>query len=289
MKRIHLSSTPVERYAISQGVVWVKREDLCTPPGMPPFSKLRGLCEYLNKRYRQGLRTVGYVETSISMAGWGVAAVANQLGMRCVIFDPQYKSSDRSDLKVLERHRAEWKLAHADIRQIQAGRAKVNWYQSKTIFENEFPDGELLPLGIPLKETISETAAEWRKTMETFVPACTICCVGSGTIFSGLLQGWRDGEGVLIGVMSRKGSVPIMEEKCRNRSERFGLLSPASGIPLMKIIDPDWEYTKPAETSCPFPCHPYYDLKAWLWLKQNLGELPKPILFWNIGSLPTAV
>jgi hypothetical protein len=34
----------------------------------------------------------------------------------------------------------------------------------------------------------------------------------------------------------------------------------------------------------PFPCNPYYDLKAWEWLMKNKGQLEEPILFWNIGQ-----
>lgn len=67
MTPIILNDTPIEEY---EGI-HVKREDLSAPPGAPPFSKIRGLVRHLEKLKKQGFIGAAYVETSVSMAGWG--------------------------------------------------------------------------------------------------------------------------------------------------------------------------------------------------------------------------
>lgn len=280
-----MNITPIEIYSVKGRNIYVKREDLCCPQGWPPFSKMRGLWSYLSRRQQEGLTVVGYTETSISMAGWGVCQVAKEVGMKAVIFDPQYKV-DHPEHKLLEYHREQWKRLGADLIPLPAGRAKINWYQSHKILLDRYGSkAELLPLGIPLKETVEETAKEWQMASIFHNWSATICCVGSGTIFAGLLKGWREGDGEMIGVMCRTGNLGKKEQECLRKADvsRGTLLGRHYN---MSLFDPGWEYTKPSKASCPFPCHPYYDLKAWQWLVEHLDEYADPILFWNIGHSP---
>lgn len=274
-------NTPVETYQSDQTDIWVKREDQACPPPGPPFSKIRGLYAHLNKLKEQGVDVVGYVETSISMAGWGVAWTAEALGMKAVLYDPQYKKTPH----LLNFHRRQWKLFSPDIIPVKAGRARVNYYISvKHLHANYGEDAVMLDLGLPLEETIEETAREWRRTMTKLSepPATTVVNVGSGTICAGILQGWREGEGQIIGVMGRSGNVP---QKCTSISRRARrLLNGLAGIPF-QLKDPGWEYTQRSKRKSPFPCHAYYDRKAWEWMENHLEHLPRPILFWNIGRM----
>jgi len=260
-----LRDTPIEAYC----GVYVKREDLCAPPGAPPFSKIRGLVKHLEQLKREGVVGVAYVETSVSMAGWGVAWACAQLGLRCLIFNPIYKHPPA----LLEYHREQWLRWGAELRDLPAGRAKVNYY----IARNQLPHGfHLLPLGLPLPETISETrriAAECIHAYPTVV-----VCVGSGTIAAGLFQASRVGQ-ALYGIMSRTGNVARKTAHIKSAApyHRF-----ENGH--IQVLDPGWEYANPCNVPVPFPCHPYYDAKAWQWLMEHASALPHPILFWNIGS-----
>src|SRR5690606_14344341 len=118
MSTILLRDTPIEEY----DGIYVKREDLCAPEGVPPFSKIRGLVKHLEKLKREGYIGVSYVETSVSMAGWGVAWACYHLGMKCRIFNPVYKKS----IPLLEFHRQQWERWGAELVDIPAGMAKVN-------------------------------------------------------------------------------------------------------------------------------------------------------------------
>jgi len=268
--------TPVELY----GNIYVKREDLCFESPAPPFSKCRGIIPHLEKLKKQGITTVGYTETSISMAGWGVTWACKELGMKAIIFDPQYIKTP----EVLEYHRKQWYKLGAEIIPIKAGMAKVNWYISKSILK-KIPNSVLLPLGLPFKETIQETAHEFWGTLNylDFNIKSIIVCVGSGTICSGImsiLNEWPSSWD-LYGIMTRTGDVNKKANQILNKAQSIN-----SGIfktNNFKLVDPGWEYTQKSQITPPFPCHPYYDAKAWQWLIENEKSLKAPILFWNIG------
>lgn len=196
-----LKPTPVEIY----DSILVKREDLATDPPAPPFSKVRGLIPYLTGLKKQRIRTVGYTETSISMAGWGVAWACEKLGLKAVIFDPQYKNTP----PLLAMHRKQWsKFPDTHIIPIKAGMAKVNWYLSRKLLAQYDPEGILLPLGLPFSETIEATAQEAKKTQKKSDFKTVVVNVGSGTIAAGVWKGLTKGTGTIYGIMGRTGSVP---------------------------------------------------------------------------------
>lgn len=262
-----LSNTPIEKH---EGV-WVKREDLCAPPGAPPFSKIRGLVKYLETLKKQEYKGVAYVETSISMAGWGVAWACYHLGLKCLIFNPVYKKP----FPLLEYHRAQWARWGAELIDIPAGRAKVNYYIARKQVEKDY---KLLPLGLPLEETVEETCKEAWACMADF--PSVVVSVGSGTIAAGLYKATDRGQ-TLYGILCRSGDIELKRKAILNKARPLLLDYPKGDL---KLIDMDWAYTEASRCDPPFPCHPYYDAKAWEWLMAHKTELHAPILFWNIGS-----
>ena len=287
-----ISNTPVEPYLVEGEEVLVKREDLSALPPAPPFSKVRGLLPHLDSLKRSGYSIIGYTETAISMAGWGVAWGCKEIGdLRAVIFDPQYKEPH----PVLEYHRSMWKQFGAEIRPIKAGMARVNWNISRNLLRKAFGEKKsiLLPLGLPLEQTIKATAVETRLTLDTYPNVRSIVVnVGSGTIAAGVWKGahnWVEKDPTnrtisVYGIMGRTGDVQGKRKKITEKAGLalgdYGLFR--SSVPFY-LEDPHWEYMDRCDAPCPFPSHPYYDRKAWDWLVKNLSNLPKPVLFWNIG------
>ena len=275
-----MNETPIEKYRVGNKYVWVKREDLAADLPAPSFSKIRGLIPHLEKLRSSGIKCVGYTETTVSMAGWGVAWAAQIIGLKSVIFEPVYVS-DRPDLRVLEKHKEYWKQFGADIIGLPAGRAKVNFYLSRKILAERYENAQMLPLGLPFQETIEETAKIARQVEEENNFQAVVVNIGSGTICAGLLRGFNNVD--LYGVMGRTGSV---EGKTRLIYEKADV--PQYGLfrKHLTVVDPGWEYTEPAEGEAPFPCHKYYDLKAFRWLEENIQYFfhNKKVLFWNIGS-----
>lgn len=279
-----LNNTPVEKvYLDDRTKVLVKREDLCTRPPAPPFSKMRGVMVHLANLKRIGIETVGYVETSISMAGWGVAWACKELGLKAVIFDPQYKEGNELPLHTL--HRQKWRENGVNhIRPIKAGMARVNWNIARKIMAAEYPNSVLLPLGVPFEETVTETAKEAEQTIRTYKPRSIVIAVGSGTIAAGVWKGVKE-SGMEIhvhGVACRNGD---MKRKLKSIFDKSKIFFPIRNGATFTLHNPEWEYTQPSLFPQPFPCHPYYDLKAWEWLVYNTSKLPQPLMFWNIGAM----
>lgn len=282
-------NTPIETYKIRGRTVYVKREDLCTEPPGPPFSKCRGLYAHLKKLKKEGVRIVGYVETPISMAGWGVAWVAQKLGMKAVIFDPQYTGSPPATIEV---HREKWKQFGPDVLPIKAGMTCVNQHIARKMLKKEYgKDAVMLPIGISFNETISETAEELcyflsKSSWKFTPPGHIIVCVGSGTICAGLLRGLKKASPrtELIGVMAYDKN---LKKKRKSIFAKAGVKDKNTLFPHIvdfTLINEKWKYTEPSTITCPFPCHPYYDLKAWDWLVREIETLLGSVLFWNIGS-----
>jgi len=272
--------TPIEVY----NDIYVKRDDLCFEYPAPPFSKCRGLLMHLAKLKKQGYKYIGYTETSISMAGWGVAWACQELGLTAIIFDPQYKDTP----EVLKYHRKQWKKFNPIILPIKAGMAAVNINICKQWLKQDYPTNSImLPLGLPFEETIEATAIETNITLKKYKTKkfpTIVTCVGSGTIVAGILKGatYDNISRQLYGVMTRSGDVKIKKNKILSKA---GIIDGELFKPEIELIliNPGWEYTQKSLVSCPFPCHSYYDLKAWEWLIKNRDKLIEPILFWNIG------
>ena len=278
---IKLNHTKVEEYQYKKFKYYVKREDLCCPKPGPPFSKVRGVLKVLQKYQNKGYSIIGYTETSISMAGWCIAWMCNELGMQAVIYNPIYKNHTP---KLLKYHRRKWEQFNAHIIPIKAGMAKVNYYICKKDMEKRYGKTHsiMLPLGLPFKETIKETLKEVKWTINNYDIdfKSVIVNVGSGTIASGVAKGFKDKK--IYGIMGRTGNI----SKKRNLICKKGDFCINGFMRIdFNLIDPGWEYTDKSNIKVPFPCHPYYDAKAYEWMIKNIKNLEHPRLFWNIGSI----
>jgi 1-aminocyclopropane-1-carboxylate deaminase/D-cysteine desulfhydrase-like pyridoxal-dependent ACC family enzyme len=275
-------NTPLEKYKIDGRTIYVKREDLCTQLPGPPFSKCRGLYPHMKRlRDEKGITTVGYVETPISMAGWGVAWCGANLGIKTVIYEPQYKNGPP---EMLTKHKQHWMEFDVVLESVPAGRTCVNQhFAKKHLLKKYGSSAHLLPIGIPSQETVNETALEWRRTINKYGKfENVIVPIGSGTICAGLLKGMLPNEGMLTGVLACSKNIPKKFKAICNKADKQN--NPLFGNNLnFRFIDPGWEYTEMASAQPPFPCHRYYDAKAWQWLIENLNNLKGRVLFWNIG------
>lgn len=244
-------STPWEQY----GNIWVKREDLCCPEG-PPFSKIRGLAEHLLPLQCE----VGVLDTFHSKGGWAAAFLCQKLGLSCCVFYPGSEPRE-SQLRAA--------ALGARLVSLQPGRSAVLFYRArKQLASMTDGKGHMLPNGLALTESIAATRRELEScTPENLFGGTWIVAASTGTIATGVAQGLA-GRAKLIVHLGFSRSIPAMTKK----------------IPGAEIIDEGYSYRDAIDYPCPFPCNPYYDLKAWKWTMENLGGLSKPVVFWNIGA-----
>ena len=207
--------TPIETYQLNGKTVYVKREDLSAgDPDAPTFSKIRGLEKRLKQLVEEGYQTIGYVETSISMAGWGICYLARNLPVKVIIFNPIYKPRNPLPLHqlLLQKHREKWnEHSNVSVIDIQATRVLLNFYKARTIMQ-EYPNPILLPLGLPLSETIEETARITKEIAHDY--QTWVVNIGSGSICSGVVKGLKDNpQAKIYGIMGRTGSVAAKKKR----------------------------------------------------------------------------
>jgi 1-aminocyclopropane-1-carboxylate deaminase/D-cysteine desulfhydrase-like pyridoxal-dependent ACC family enzyme len=276
------SNTPIKEYKIGNHVVHVKREDLCVPPnsGWPSFAKIRGLHAHMMKLKRRGIEAVGYPDNKISMAGWGVAAVAKELGMKAFIFHHDYKVLPEK----LKYHRKKWLEFGADVVPLYATKQTILSYSGANFLQEKFKEkAVMLPMGLPFPETVIEVSKIARRSkLQRF--NSIVVCIGSGTMCAGILRGaHKSMSSRFYGIMVKHVEEDKLQEMRRDILDKAGLkLMPVNFI----VENSDYQYEEEAKIDCPFPSHPIYDLKAWEWLVKNIDKLKAPICYWNVGSDP---
>lgn len=267
--------TPTENY----DDYFVKREDLaCEWPG-PPFAKVRGLYRGLQEIKSRGIREVGYYETSVSMATWGISFFCQILGIKPVIFYYRYIDGLKHNQ---EKQHQIWKRFDAEVHiNKQQNMQKIHEAVSKKKFNKMYPDGEFLPAGLKFDYTVEEVAKQVHNVPAEALGGTVVICTGSGMMAAGVLTGLSelDISQDVVGV--------IVHPKSKSNLKKF-ILSKSEMDPFHRIkfniVDHGYEYTEQENCDVPFPCCPYYDRKAYKWMIDNIDKLKKPILFWNIGS-----
>lgn len=296
LSEIVIAGTPWEEYAMDDVPLWVKREDLCCPEPGPSFSKIRGVYKHLQQiKQQRGVIPIGVMDTVHSKAGWGVAYICQALGLKCFDFFPVMKHEleltqplDKSDMlygqyfTMRPNQQAAHKLG-AQLQPMQAGMSAVLYNRAKSQLK-QMTDGKgyMMPNALKLTESIEETAAEVANYTPDHILNCDdatwLISVSSGTIAAGVLRG-----------LELQGAAPfIILHMGYDRSEdtllEYVMNASGSLNPFIQIVNEHYQYKQAVEAECPFPCNPYYDLKAWKWLLQHYKELQPPIIFWNIGA-----
>lgn len=302
--------TPLEDHLDTCGLL-VKREDLSCPQPGPPFSKTRGVVSHMRKRVEAGVKLFGALDTYHSQAGHAVAYGARLLGVESVNYYPVYKDDGRS---IDEGVPLAWvakgppipsiKLPHVKLRDPQlrsnelgaeivglpAGRSAVLYHTA--LKDCMARGGYMMPNALKLPETVEETAAEVVRTFEkasrneydVLRSSPWLISCSSATIASGVMKGlaWAVGS-------QRKVILHMGYE--RSASAVLTYLNSRLGEPesypkgILEVVNEGYAYkdqAKPGPTP-PWPCNPYYDLKAlrW-WLREGRAKYGRAV-FWNIG------
>jgi hypothetical protein len=286
--------TPLEDHLEEAGLL-VKREDLSCPPPGPPFSKTRGVLAHIIKRYKEGARTFGALDTFHSQAGHAVAYACRLVGAQCINYFPMYKADIESrdgDTVILKSHRPPQQRSSelgARLFGLPAGRSAVLYHTAKRLTEAE--GGYMMPNALKLPETVEETAAEVIRTFEladraqfeVLRSAPWLISASSATIASGVIKG-------LAQIMPKRP--PILLHMGYSRSSETvrdyiaKRIAPDTGFaPDVTVIDEGYAYADQAKAgpTPPWPCNPYYDLKALRWWLREGRERYGRAVFWNIG------
>lgn len=275
-----LQPTPVERLTVGNFPLYVKREDLCCPLPGPPFSKMRGVIPHVASRPES---VMGVLDTYHSKAGWAVAYACSLLGKRCVNFFPEYKY----DPHIREQQKRAAELG-AELVPLPAGRSAILYHQARKKLAADYPDSYLMPNALKLRETVEETAAEFLATDFPEEPGTVVVSMSSGTIAAGVLRGLVE----RYGQRHRRTDLLLHMGYSRSLVEAKRFIVAMAEVPAepLTIVDEGYTYKetariRPGSKLPPFPCSPYYDLKAWEYMLSVGPELfNHPVVFWNVGA-----
>lgn len=300
-----ISNTPVELWSIPgrpARVIAVKREDLCSPLPGPSFSKIRGVMAHIATRPEP---VIGVLDTYHSKAGWAVAYCCRVLGKRCVNFWPRYKKDDGPGWYLPRKPQQMARELGAQPVALTAGRSAVLYHAAKKSLRDAYGDeAYLMPNALKLPESVTETAAEVWRTLDTTAlltagaQACwvknVVISVSSGTIAAGVLRGFATHPRFRVDGGEPLPTFVLHAGYSRSRKAVFDYLAKAGGPAITRAldraacVDEGYQYKdayKPTtdEQRAPFPCNPYYDAKAWGWMMTK-GQMLNDVLFWNVGE-----
>jgi hypothetical protein len=273
-------NTPWEDYDVGGRRVWVKREDLCCPPPGPPFSKIRGVERAITAHLARDFipESVGVVDSVHSKAGWAVAYVCREFGLPCHVYYPKLKAEVEGYVRPYQQKAREM---GAVLHALPATMSSVLFYQARKMYFDALVDyGYFMPNGLRLRETILQTANEVCRGIPDMdvlkSEAVWVVSVSSGTIAAGVASGLER--------LSFMGTLVL--HLGFSRSEKNLLHYVKSWAPNVRtvVVDGGYQYAEAIQGSAPFPCNPYYDLKAWEWLKPGIQAFRGSIVFWNIGA-----
>jgi hypothetical protein len=257
-------NTPLEEYTINGCSVLVKREDLCCPEPGPSFSKIRGAFAHIQSRPES---TIGVLDTFHSKAGWAVSFLCGHLGKKCINYYPVY----RKDTALRSQQQRAWDLG-ARLEPLTAGMSAVLFHQAKRHLREGFPDSYMMPNALKLSESVAENAKEAQRS-DLPLSGTIVISISSGTVAAGVLCGAPADLDCILHMGYSRSENKIREYVGQYTDRTF------------RLIDEGYTYKDQAKCiDAPFPCNPYYDLKAWMWLVHNIQALRQPIVFWNIGA-----
>lgn len=277
--------TPVEDYLDRYGLL-VKREDLSCDG--PRFSKTRGVLAHVRSRPE---KVIGVLDTAHSQGGWAVARACAELGKECHLWYPVYKG----DSGFLRPQQREAGSLGAILHPLPAGRSAVLYHRAKKELKEvgwtgDGADVYMMPNALKLPETVDETAAEVERTFQNsahywwslFDFDNVLVSASSGTIAAGVARGlgrveWRGNLIVHLGYSRPPEAVATYVEKMSG--------SDFSGGVWGVLVDEGYAYkdvARDGETP-PWPCNPWYDLKAFRWWMREGRTEYGTALLWNVG------
>jgi hypothetical protein len=240
---------------------------------------MRGLELYLERHpegYALGVQDAGFH----SRSGWGAAYLCSRLDVPCFVVYPVFVDEGTLENHTLREYQQNALDLGAHLLPVKAGRATVTYHQGKRRMM-EITDGRavMLPPGLKLPESAVGTGNEARHhTPPELRKGTWIISISSGTVGSGVIQGMAEHQSE-IDFVCHFGST-------KNRAKtRAYMVQNAGYVPdSLKLVEEGYDYSDAVEEPVPFPASPWYEAKAWRWLRENIQGLRQPIIFWNIGT-----
>jgi hypothetical protein len=275
----------LEIYFVDDTPVTVVREDMTTPFPAPNNSKVRGIEAYLLRLREEGVKKVASQDTRISRIGWGISWLCNQYDIIHYNFYPELSPWSMA----VPFYQKMSKHFNGNIIPLHGTFASAfRSLAMKWLVKNNI-EAHYIPIGASVTESVVENAKSISRLSRDLLEGTVVTSVSSGTICSGLWYGMMitKAKGEVHGVLSSsfhnrldKIKKLVLGADALERELEFGQLDDTK----IKLVDLGFEYREEVKEPPPFPCDMYLDRKAWSYIVNNVHNLKKPILMWNIGG-----
>ena len=251
--------TPIEIY----DGVYVKRDDLMGDNNeLPPWGKLGGIKKLLEADIVDKSKGILQLSVRGSYSGWGIAALAPQLGYQVNIAYPNSKNFPQDVVN-------KWKEYDVNLVPL-----KPNMSSVVLIMANKYAAGnnlETLPYGFQHEVYFDY----WEKRIQSQEGHfdTLVVCAGTPATCVGMIRGFK---GDRINVVTTSSI-----EKTKKVLKSYGVYDDD----IIRVYNTPFEfYDEMNFFETPFPCNVNWDKKAWWWIENNKDRCFGNVLFWNLGA-----
>jgi len=255
-------SYKVTNQLISRYVV-VRREDKRYEYPLPHHLKMGALEAIVIRAKLLKYKLIGAFCTTHGIWPFGLPHLAAKHGLKSIVVYPSMNEDKIPDeLKV--------NIDGYELHTIKPNMVTINGAQAKKYIEDQY--GYYIPFGVDEPLAVKQIADQLHLDgIGTLIVPC-----GSGVTLAG----------ALMSIEQNKSHVENIAAVSAGRAAKSIIKTVSKYVQIPSNVRwvTRYEYNDIPKIECPWPAHPYYELKAYDWMIDNLFSLYEPIHFMNIGS-----
>ncbi len=266
-------TVPVEVYNVKGRDVHVYRGDLHGDGViLPPWAKIGPIFNLLKKYVNPNI-PLTHMSVDGSWSGWTLAAFCHELD---ILFYYSYPDSKKFNRKLLEDVLD--KYPNTMLNPVKPNMLAIMYNSLRSQVKRE--NWQMLPYAFNHPYYINYVADQVRE-LNGFDNL--IASSGSGVTLSGLTLGFMDTD---LKSFFNPNPTKKVWTTCVSSSDTIDKMLKKNGVHLpINIRKSEYEFSNRMDGyEAPFPCNPFWDLKQWRWLEDNIDQLEGSILFWNLGG-----
>lgn len=253
----------MEAYKVRGETLIVMRDDLRYKSPLPHHAKMEALDMLIRHKKSASYKLIGCFCTTHGIWQFGLPHLALKHNMDSIVVYPSMNIG-----KIPQGLRVN--LNGYRLEQIKPNMVAINGAQAKRIVEDA--GGYYVPFGVDEMVAVHHMSNRINiGNIGTLIVPC-----GSGVTLAAILMSIVKHQNNVEKIVAVSAGRPI-------KSIKKTILQ-YTGVPdYVEFID-TYKYDEIPDISCPWNAHPYYELKAYDWLYNNIKRLSGPIIFYNIGS-----
>lgn len=262
----------IERYNIKGHSIQVIRGDKMYNPPLPHHMKMTALEKVIIDARAAGRHTIGCLCTSHGTWPFGLPHLAERHGMNSIVCFPATKM-EKVPIPLRGNNSFGYKMIH-EVKLLKPNMVNVNQSQAKKYITEE-NDGVYIPFGCNTPKAVETLSYQLKLPVDNV--GTLIVPSGSGVTLAAAIMAIHRYKTNVKQIVAVAAHAPRINDIAKTIMEHVQFPKQLRFIDLYK-------YDEIPPIECPWPAHPYYELKAYEWLTMSVNRLPSPIFFLNIGA-----